>query len=161
MTEKRAEYSVWRGVHTVYAKRMYVFLSVAFTLCIPTFAHARPIAQVWAAFEQRCLIPFEDFQPAHVTDLPPVAGRAGAYHLPKGAMLVLGVADDTGTRSCAVEGGGLQKGYREWTAQSLQTGEYRETETPGLWMSHEWIEPRIIVEKTPGVIRVIESRIEA
>lgn len=124
-------------------------------------AMAGPFAATWAAFEQRCLIPFEGMLAPRVDDLVPVPGRADAYQLPRGAVLVVGGADDLGTRSCAVEGVGLQKGYRGWTARSLQTGDYRETGTPGLWMSHEWIEPRIIVEKTPGAIRVVESRREA
>lgn len=148
-------------VHTLCIHCTYVFLTAALTLWSGSAAQASPFAQVWAAFEQRCLIPFEGFQPARVEDLPPVPDRAGAYQLPKGAVLVLGVSDDLGTRSCAVEGVGLQKGYREWEAKSLQSGDYRETDTPGLWMSHEWIEPRIIVEKTPGQVRVVESRLEA
>ncbi len=148
-------------VHTLYILCTYVFLAGGFTLSSPVAGQASPFAQVWAAFEQRCLIPFEGFQRARVDDLPAVLGRPGAFQLPKGAVLVLGVADDLGTRSCAVEGVGLQRGYREWEAKSLQSGDYRETETQGLWMSHEWIEPRIIVEKTPGRVRVVESRLEA
>jgi hypothetical protein len=71
------------------------------------------------------------------------------------------VEDDLGTRSCTVEGVGLQKGYRAWEAKALQSGDYRETDTPGLWLSEDWIAPRIIVEKTPGQIRVVETRLEA
>lgn len=149
------------SVQTLYILCTYVLLASVFTLSAPVSAQASPFAQVWAAFEQRCLIPFEGFQPARVDDLPPVPDRDGAYLLPKGAVLVLGVEDNLGTRSCTVEGVGLQKGYRAWEAKSLQSGDYRETGTPGLWMSHEWIEPRIIVEKTPGAIRVVESRLEA
>ena len=137
-----------------------VLCAVAFA-ALGGVAQASPYAQVWAAFEQRCLIPFEGFQPAQVADLAPVPGRAGAYQLPKGAVLVLGGADDLGSRSCAVEGVGLQKGYRGWVAKSLQSGDYRETDTPGRWMSHEWIEPRILLEKTPGAVRVVESLLEA
>ena len=124
-------------------------------------AMASPYYAAWQAFQLRCLAPFERFAPAQTEDLSPVAGRDGAFQLPKGAVLVLGGADETGSRSCAVEGAGLIKGYREWQAAVLQNGKYRETQTPGLWISHEWIEPRIIVEKTPGAIRVVESFLES
>jgi len=124
-------------------------------------AQANSFQKSWHAFQVRCLLPFEDFQPAVTQDLVPVAGRAGAFHLDNGALLVVGGPEDLGSRSCAVEGSGLVKGYKEWVALALQTGVYRETDTPGLWMSHEWIEPRIILEKTPGAIRVVESELEA
>ena len=137
------------------------FVGISATLGFAPAAEANSFQQSWHAFKERCLFPYEDFKPPLVEDLVPVAGRDGAYQLPGGAVLIVGGADDLGSRSCAVEGAGLVKGYKEWTARALQSGVYRETETPGLWMSHEWAEPRIIVEKTPGKIRVVESELEA
>ena len=123
-------------------------------------ADANSAQDSWKAFQIRCLLPFEDFKPAVVEDLAPVAGRDGAYQLDNGAVLIIGGEDDLGIRSCAVQGSGLVKGYKEWSALVLQTGLYRETDTPGLWMSYEWIEPVIFVEKTPGMMRVVESELE-
>ncbi len=137
------------------------FWAAILLVALGTAGQANPYNKIWQAFEMRCLEPFENFRSARVKDLVRVVGRDGAYHLENGAVLVLGEEDDLGTRSCGVEGVGLSKGYREWTALMLQTGRYRESDTPGLWMSHEWAEPRIILQKTPGAIRVVESEIEA
>jgi len=134
---------------------------VAAGLFVSSSVSAQSTQTAWQAFQIRCLLPFEDFKPPIVDDLVPVAGRDGVYQLDKGAMLIVGGEEDLGTRSCSVEGTGLVRGYKEWSALVLQTGIYQETDTPGLWMSHEWIEPRIIVEKIPGKIRVVESLLEA
>ena len=122
---------------------------------------ASPFDIVWQEFKQRCLERFEDFQTPLVDDLSPVSGREGAFQLPKGALLVLSGSDDLGTRSCAVQGVGLMPGFEQWVTQAQQSGLYRESETPGQWLSHEWIEPRILIEKTDGAIRVVETDLEA
>jgi hypothetical protein len=126
-----------------------------------TGASASPYNAIWFAFQDRCLTPFEAFADPIVDDLVPVAGQDGAFQLQNGAVLIVSGDDAMGSRSCAVQGPGLIKGYREWVAQSLQTGLYRESDTPGLWMSHEWIEPRIAIEKTKGAIRVVETFLES
>ena len=149
------------GSRMIKARLVYTSCAMAVIGVLSGAAVASPYFAAWQAFQLRCLAPFERFAPAQTEDLIPVVGREGAFQLSKGAILVVGAADEMGARSCTVEGAGLIKGYREWQAAALQTGKYRETETPGLWMSHEWIEPRIIVEKTPGAIRVVESCLES
>jgi len=122
---------------------------------------ANTFQQTWSEFENRCLIPFEDFKPAIVDDLSPIAGRADAYQLENGSVLVVGGSEDFGRRSCSVEGSGLVRGFKAWVATALETGRYRQTDEPGVWMSHEWIEPRILVQKTPKSIRVVETELES
>ncbi len=136
----------------------------AFTLALAVVAsgaHASPYDALWSEFERRCLTPFEAFDAPVVADLPAVAGRADTYQLANGAVLVLGGETPDASRSCTVKGIGLRKGYRGWVAQSRESGTYRETDIPGQWMSHEWIEPRIVVEKSPVAIRVMESFLES
>ncbi|MEP4195148.1 MAG: hypothetical protein ABJL99_05855 [Aliishimia sp.] len=122
--------------------------------------HADPLQKAWVEFEQRCLIPFEDFAPAQVQDLVPVAGKKDAYHLSGGAILELTGAQADGSRACAVRSAKLLKGFEAWLAEAEAKGRYVLDDT-GMWVSHEWIEPVIAVQQSDGVVRVVETERES
>lgn len=136
--------------------------SLAATLALgvcASVAGASGMDAAWGEFERRCLIPFEDFAAPVVSDLPRRAD--GAFVLPTGAVLTLLGETDDGTRSCVVEGTGLAKGFEHWRTQVRANGRYVENEAPGYWLSHEWIEPVIAVEKTERRVRVVETERES
>ena len=130
------------------------------TCCVvPGVGMSSGLNAAWAEFERRCLIPFEDFAAPVVSDLPKHGDNA--FLLPTGAVLKLVGATDDGTRSCIVEGAGLVKGFTKWRDDARATGRYVESDQPGYWLSHEWIEPVIAVEKSERAVRVVETELES
>ena len=126
---------------------------------VPGVGMSSGLNAAWGEFERRCLIPFEDFAAPVVSDLPKQADNA--FLLPTGAVLKLLGETEDGTRSCVVEGAGLVKGFDAWRKAALASGRYVESGVPGYWLSHEWIEPVIAVEKSKRAVRVVETERES
>lgn len=131
-------------------------------LALPAVAQAGP---GWDAFVARCLDPFEhqslpivdglDAQPA---DSMHEARRVFAGH---DFVLFLDAAPTEGERACAVEPAhkGDDPMARDWVTVQLAKGRY--VQDAGWLVSHEWIEPRVMVQIEAGTFRVVETDLES
>ena len=144
------------------ARRLSGLAAALLTLvAAPAFA-----TSVWETFDVRCIAAFERFEPVDTTGLVFWEGddRTSTYHLPAGGALTIDSEPDVGTRACAVEGGVLG-GFEDWARRMTAAGLYQETETPGHFLSNEWIEPAILVALVgvhySPVVQVVETTLES
>lgn len=137
-------------------------------LCLVLFfgASAAQAGTAWDMFVARCLDPFEH-QALPVVDglaAQPVDQMHEARRVygpsAEGYLLVIDAAPTVGERACIVEWArkDMSGAASAWRSAQLAEGRY----TPeGAWMvSHEWIEPRVMVRSEATDARTIHVVVE-
>lgn len=145
MTELACLYDF--GVLSV-LRRYFCRCALTLLCVVPSLA----TADAWDMFVARCLDPYEHLSLEIVGDLPrqPQDQMHEARQVfgpsDEGYLLVLDAAPTTGERLCAVEVPAREKSQSadDWFEVQLSGGRYV-TGEDGWVMTHEWIEPRLMV----------------
>ena len=88
------------------------------------------------------------------------------YRLTDLEVLVVELAPDDATSACRLDDqtGKSAAGFDTWIAAAVAAGRYEKI-SDDTWHSHEWIEPRIAVQKrlhgSSVVLRVMETDLES
>ena len=103
----------------------------------------------WAAFEERCLLPYSQTFAPHADGLEPLDGE-GRYALPGGDVLILGAFE-----ACAVENGpDMAAAFERWLNGEISAGRFLR-DNDGSALSTTWREPRMRVTLMPETTTVI------
>ncbi|WP_152544487.1 hypothetical protein [Actibacterium mucosum] len=103
----------------------------------------------WAAFEERCLLPYSQIFAPHADGLQALDGD-GRFALPGGDVLILGDFE-----ACAVENGPEIAGaFETWLEREIAAGRFLRDED-GSALSTTWREPRMRVTLMPETNTVI------
>lgn len=120
-------------------------------LALITAAGSARAGTAWEMFVERCLDPFEHQSLPIVDGLAPQPGDqmhdARRVYGPsaEGYLLVLDAAPTVGERACAVEVPRAERSNDAQAWQEAQIAEGRYVPENGWLMSHEWIEPRVMM----------------
>jgi len=135
------------------------------SLCIwPLSVHA----DGWSEFHARCLSALEALVSPVVAGLGDGEATNGVrrYALPDGLHLLVEMTPPDGLSACSVNDptGQAEVGFDTWIAEAVAAGRYILAK-PGTWLSNQWTEPVLAVEKhraDVGVtLRIVETRHEA
>ena len=122
----------------------------------------------WEEFQARCLDAYENLATPIVEDLEPVDSQENepGYRLSDSETLVVELIPDDATSACRLDDktGKSAEGFDKWIAAAVAAGRYDKV-SDNTWNSHEWIEPRVAVQKLQQgdtvVLRVMETDLES
>jgi hypothetical protein len=166
MTDFAACTGMSQAVHKVCTVRAPMLHTLVMLGVFWASASAAQVGTAWEMFVHRCLDPFEH-QTLPVVDglrAQPVDQMHEARRVfgptPEGFVLVLDAAPKVGERACIVEVATEEITQAEvaWRHTQLSEGRY----TPdGDWLvSHEWIEPRVMVRSEASPSRTFYTVVE-
>lgn len=159
----------------LFARRSCALITSVLRRCLSALICCLPVAasaDAWDMFVARCLDPYEHLSLEIIGNLPeqPIDQMHDARRVygptDEGYLLVLDDAPVIGERACAVEATGepASGAAKAWVEMQLASGRYREADN-GWLVSHEWIEPRLMVRVQSSAARtsfaVVETDLES